>query len=453
MSGEKRCESLMMTMLKRFLLCFLLLCVPAAPHAAVTEQPLTNGLKVLIIEDHKVPLASFSIWYKVGSRDEPSGKTGMSHLLEHMMFKGTPKYGSKVFSNIIQRNGGIDNAYTTKDYTMYFQNLSSDRIGLSITLEADRMANLLIDPKEFSSERDVVLEERRMRHEDDPQNLLYEEVVAASLKASQYHWPVIGWQSDIASLQRDDLYRYYRRYYAPDNAFIVIAGDVTPEQVLPLLEKEFGSIPRNDNKIERVNTQEPEQKGERRVVLKKEAELPYVIVSYHVPNFPHKDSYALEVLSTILSDGKSSRLYKSLVLDKRLAINASADYSALNRDPFLFLFDATAAPAKKVEDVEAAINGEIEKIMKDPPSEREVQKAKNQIEASFIFAQDSNYTKVQYTGMFEVIGGWRLMDQYLDGIRKVRPEDLQEVAKRYLGEEKRTVGVLVPLPKGGESGE
>lgn len=418
--------------------------VPVTANSSVKEYMLNNGLKVLITEDHKAPLATFQIWYRVGSRDEPSGKTGMSHLLEHMMFKGTPKYGSKQFSSIIQRSGGSDNAHTTKDYTMYHQTLASDRIGLSIELEADRMVNLILEPKEVASERNVVMEERRMRYEDDPQNLLYEDVVAAAFKAHSYRWPVIGWMSDIESIERSNLYEHYKTYYSPDNAFIVISGAVNSEDIFPTIRENFEKITNRDKKISRVKTEEPRQGGKRRVYLKKEAELPYILMAYHVPSFPHEDSFALDVLSTILSAGKSSRLYKSIVYEKRLALNIFADYSGFYKDPFLFVFGGTAAPHRSTEDVEKAIYEEIERIRKELPSEMEIQKAKNQIEASFIFAQDSNYSRALYIGIFEMLGDWRLRDRYLEGIRKVRPEDIQAAARRYLTDDNRTVGILVP---------
>ncbi|TAN41157.1 MAG: insulinase family protein [Nitrospirae bacterium] len=428
-----------------------------AQASQVKEFRLKNGLKVLIVEDHKAPLATFQIWYRVGSMDEPTGKTGISHLLEHMMFKGTPKYGSKVFSNIIQKNGGGDNAHTSKDYTMYFQTLSSDRLHLSIKLEADRMRNLLLDPKEVSSEKNVVMEERRMRYEDSPQNLLYEEVIAASMKTHSYRWPVIGWMSDIASIERKDLFEHYRRMYSPDNAFIVIAGDVDPEKIMSDIKKHFGRIKPSGlrKKTAKKNTvnAEPGQNGERRIYLKKEAELPYIVMAYHTPNFPDNDSYALDVMATVLSDGKSSRLYKSLVYEKKMALNSGADYNGFHRDPFIFTFAATAAPGKDIGEIEETIYDEIEKIKKEPPSDKEVRKAKNQIESSFVFAQDATYTKAYYAGMFEMLGDWRLMDRYLEGIRKVSPQDLQAVAGKYLNELNRTTGILVPQKKKGGPGE
>ncbi|MBZ0158326.1 MAG: insulinase family protein [Alphaproteobacteria bacterium] len=436
-----------------FLFILFFLVAPLSAEAAsltssIKEYTLQNGMKALLVEDHKAPLVTLQVWYKVGSVHEPIGKTGMSHLLEHMMFKGTPKYGSKEFSAIIQRNGGTDNAYTTKEHTVYFQSIASDRADIPIELESDRMSNLLLDPKEVAAERSVVMEERRMRYEDDPQNLLYEEMMAMAFTAHPYRWPVIGWMSDIASIEREHLYPYYKKYYSPDNAFIVIAGDVTPATVLPLLEKSFGTIPRAGARSPEVPTKQPKQQGEKRLVMRKEeAELPYILIAYHVPSFPHEDNYALDVLSSILSAGKSSRLYRDLVYEKRIAISAFADYSSFHKDPFLFILGANAAPGKDIEAVERELYAHIRRIADEPPTGWEVQKAKNDIEASFIFAQDSNYTKAQYAGMFEMMGGWRLMDTYLEGIKKVTPAEVQAVAKRYFSDDNKTVGILLPLKK------
>lgn len=436
-----------------FLLAFILI-IPLSANAGVNpiknsvsngvkEYNLDNGLKVLVVEDHKAPLAIFQIWYRVGSRNEPVGKSGLSHLLEHMMFKGTPKYGSKAFSKMVQKNGGADNGFTTKDYTMYYQSLASDRLGISIELEADRMKDLIIDPEDVVAERSVVMEERRMRYDDDPQNSLHEEVMAAAYKSHPYHWPVIGWMSDIASIERNDLYNHYRAYYSPDNAVIVVSGDIKADEIIQKIKAAFGKIPADTDRRP-VTSREDEQKGERRVSLKREAELPYVIGAYHTPSFPDKDSYSLEVLGAVLSGGKSSRVYKSIVNEKKLALSAYADYSGLSKDPYLFMFGATAAPGKDIRDVENSLYEEIEKIKKEPPSENEVQKAKNQIEASFIMGQDSIYFQAELAGIFEMIGGWKLKEQYLEGIRKVKPEDVSRAAKKYLIEDNRTVGVLIP---------
>jgi len=428
----------------KFTFVFLLLIFPATIFALeVKEHRLENGLKVLIIETHKAPVATFQVWYRTGSRDEPAGKSGLSHLLEHMMFKGTRRYGPSVFSKIIQKNGGTDNAYTTKDYTVYFELFSSDRITFVFDLEADRMQNLILDPKEVLSERSVVMEERRLRYEDDPQNSLFEEVVAAAYKAHAYQRPVIGWMSDLESIERDDLYKYYKANYSPSNAIIVIVGDVKADQIIEDAKKSFGHIHPGTLKKD-IATSEPDQKGERRILLRREAELPYLLIAYHTPVFPHEDSYALNVLSLILAGGKSSRLYKSLVYEKKIALDVDADYDGFNKDPYLFFLDATVCPGKDIDDVEETLNKEIEKIKKSPPSEQEVQKAKNQIEASFIIEQDSIYLEAMKYGMFEILGSWKLIDRYLEGMRKVIPEDVTTVAKRYLREDNRIVGILIP---------
>jgi zinc protease len=436
-----------------FLVLISLLIPIIANPSEVKEYRLANGLKILIIEEHKAPVATFQVWYHTGSRDEPIGKSGLSHLLEHMMFKGTPKYGPSVFSKIIQKNGGTDNAYTIKDYTVYFELFSSDRISLPIDLEADRMQNLTMDPKETLLERDVVIEERRLRYEDDPQNSLFEEVVAAAFKAHPYQRPVIGWMSDIKSIERDDLYNYYKSRYSPDNAVTVIAGDIKPDEIIEKIKNSFSNIPPTGTQKKNIASSEPEQKGERRVLLKREAELPYILVAYHTPNFPHADSCALDVLSLILSGGKSSRLYKSLVYEKKIALDVDTEYEGFYIDPYLFFVDATAFPGKDIKDVEKALFLEIENIKQEPPSEYEVKKTKNQIESSFIIEQDSIYMEAMKYGVFEMLGDWKLINRYLEGIRKVTPEDVKRVTNTYLQEDNRTVGILIPTKKFGANSE
>ena len=410
----------------------------------VAEYTLKNGLKVLILEDHKAPTATFQIWYRVGSRDENIGKTGLSHLLEHMMFKGTEKHGPKTFSRAIQRAGGTDNAFTSKEYTGYFELLASDRIGLPIELEADRMRNLILAKDAVLSERDVVMEERRLRYEDDPQSMVYEEVIATAFQNHSYRWPVIGWMSDLKDLKPGDLMNHYQTYYAPNNAVIIVVGDVQKGDIVSKITAAFGDIPEGPE-IQRPKIEEGPQRGEKRLFVKKEAELPFIVSAYKVPDIKHEDGFALDVLGSILSDGKSSRLYQKLVYQQQIALSAWAGYEGLYKDPFLFLTGATAASGKNIEEVEKAINDEIEKIKKAPPSEIEVQKAKNQIEASFIMGQDSIYMQAKMIGTFEMIGGWRLWERYLEGIRRVSPEDVRHVAEKYLVSDARTTGILMPL--------
>ncbi len=425
-----------------------LLAASTTAFAGVSEYTLQNGLKVLVTEDHTSPLAVFQIWYRVGSRDEYSGKTGMSHLLEHMMFKGTEEYGPGGISREVMRYGGTDNAFTSKEYTAYFQILPSDRIGLSMDIESDRMRNLLLDPDETLSERNVVMEERRLRYEDDPQNALFEAVVAAAFNVHPYRWPVIGWMSDLASIQKEDLLRHYRTYYSPGNAFIVVAGDVRADKIIDKISEHFAGIELGPERRPHGST-EPTQKGERRVYLRKEAELPYVLAAYHVPAFPDEDSYPLEVLAEVLT-GKSGRLYRELVYERKIALNADVGYSGMYGDPFLFFLDATASPGTDIEVVEKALYKEVEALAGEPPTERELQRAKNRLEASFVMGQDSMFNQAMQLGLHEIIGDWRLMDRYVDEIRKVTAEDISRAAAKYLTRDNRTVGILIPQKRTAE---
>jgi zinc protease len=416
----------------------------------VYEEILPNGLKVLVLRDENAPLAVFQLWYHAGSVNEQVGKTGLSHLLEHMMFKGTPRYGPKDFSRIIKRAGGIDNAATSRDYAFYYQKLEPVRLHLSIELESDRMQNLILDENEAFLERDVVMEERRLRYDDDPQNLVYEEVVSAAFRNHPYRWPVIGWMSDLEDLTGDDLRTYYRTYYVPNNATIVVAGDVDTDGLMKKIRASFGSIPRGPE-ITAVTPGEPEQKGERRIFVKKEAELPYIFIAYKAPNILNKDSYALDVLTAILSEGRSSRIYKNIVDEQQIALSAGAGYSNIQKYPFILYLYGTALPGRTIDEVEEALYQEVERMKGTPPTEREVQKVKNQIEADFIMEQDSIFSRATLLARFEMIGDWRLLDTYLEGIRGVTPADVRRVAQTYLIEDKRTVGILVPL-KGEENG-
>lgn len=417
-----------------------MLCAGAAEHV------LDNGLKVIISEDHKSPIAVFQIWYRVGSGDEVSGNSGISHLLEHMMFKGTQKFGSKVLSRTVQRHGGTDNAFTSKDYTAYFQTLPSDKIWLSVEFESDRMRNLILDPRETLSESSVVMEERRLRYEDNPRNMLYEEAVAAAFKVHPYRRPVIGWMSSIRNIQREGLLKHYRAYYSPRNAFIVVVGDIEPDETIKKIEAAFSEIEAAEP-ARFPAMEEPPQRGEKRVYLRREAELPYILALYHVPSFPEEDSYALEVLAMVLSGGKSSRLYKSLVYKDKIAINAFAEYTGVMKDPYLFILGGTASPDSSADEVEQALYAEVNAVKENGPSEFELQKAKNQLEADFIMSQDSLFYQAMLIGRFEILGDWTLKDRYIEEIRRVTAGDVMRVADEHLRKDNRTVGVLIPVKK------
>ena len=411
----------------------------------VYETVLDNGLKVIILENHKAPVATFQVWYRVGSRNEAWGKTGLSHMLEHMMFKGTKKVGPEEFSRIIQENGGNDNAFTSGDFTAYFENLSSDRVPVAIGLESDRMENLILREEDFKTERMVVMEERRLRTDDDPQTYLNEQMEAAAFQVSPYHWPTIGWMEDIKRFTLEDLKSHYRTFYNPGNAFLVVVGDFKRADVLENIRKTFGQIPKGAQPLQ-DRDQDPAQQGERRIYLKKEAQLPYLDMGYHVPNLTVEDSYVLEVIAEILSGGKSSRFYKDLVHEKRLVLAAEADNPLLSRDPNLFTISAEPLPGKDIPEVEKALDQEIELLRNEPVKERELQKAKNRIEAAFVYAQDSLFYQAMLLAQHEIDTGWRAIDNYLPSVRKVTAEDIMRVATRYLTADNRTVGILIPLP-------
>ena len=413
--------------------------------AEIKEQLLPNGLKIVTLENHKSPVVTVQVWYKVGSRNEIMGKTGLSHLLEHMMFKGTQKYGKSEYSNRISKNGGNENAFTSQDYTAYFSVFASDRLGIALDLESDRMVNLLIDPEEFMLERDVVKEERRLRTEDDPTSSLVEELYAAAFKLHPYHSPIIGWMDDLSNLTRDDAYNYYKEYYIPNNAAIIIVGDFDTEDVVKRIEKYFGSIPKGKAPPEMKIT-EPMQKGEKRFYYKREAQLPNIIFGYHTPNTKDKDHYALDVLSNILSSGKSSRIYRNIVYEKQIALSAGGGYTSIQTDPELFYFYAQLRPGKTVEEAESALNEEIERIKKELVSDRELEKAKNQIMASFIMSQDSVFYQAMLIGRLETTGaGAKYLESYIDEIKKVTADDIQRAAQKYFIDDNRTVGILVPV--------
>jgi zinc protease len=422
---------------------FLLTLCTAAYATPVQEFVLDNGLKVLLLEDHKSPAVTFQVWYRVGSRNEKDGKSGLSHFLEHMMFKGTPTVKPEEYSRIIAKNGGRSNAFTSSDVTVYFATMSRDKIGIEIELEADRMANALLGETYFEPEKKVIQEERRLRTEDNPVAALGEVAGAATYMVHPYRRPVIGWMQDIEKLTRQDLVDHYKLYYAPNNAFIVMTGDFSTPEMLAKIKAAFGEIPRGAEPP-KVQVEEPAQRGERRITLKKEAELPFVLLYYHTPNLMSPDNYALDVLSVVLAGGRSSRLHHDLVYQKRLVRSIDADYNGVSIDPSVFSITAQLMPGKDPGQIEREIDLLLDQVKAEPIGDRELQKAKNQIEAAFVFAQDSIFGQAMKIGYYEAVGDWRLMDRYLDGIRKVTVEDVQRVAKQYLDRDRRTVGVLIP---------
>jgi len=398
----------------------------------VLETTLPNGLRVLLLENRKAPVVTSQIWYNVGSRDEPLGQSGLTHLVEHLMFRGTEKVGPKMFSRIIQKNGGQDNAFTSRDYTAYFENIASDRLAIALDLESDRMTGLTVDEQKFQTERLVVQEERRLRIKDDPVASLYEEIGAVAFKSHPYKRPIIGWMEDLEGLTH------------PGNAVLVVVGDFQKEKLLPLIRETFGKIPPG-KPIVRIKIQEPPQEAEKRVTLRRqEARLPYVVLVYHVPAFPHPDAFPLEVMSQILAGGKSSRLYQKKVYEEQLALETGADFSFNSRDPYLFYLSAQAMPGKSAEQIEHRLHQEITDWGKTPPTREEIERAKNQIEASYIFGQDSIFYQGLLLGKNQTLGSWRDIQEFLPGIRAVTQDDLLRVYRTYFQPANLTVGVLLP---------
>ncbi len=420
---------------------------------AVKTETLPNGIRVLVLENHKAPVATFNVFYNVGSRNEQFGKTGISHLLEHLMFRGTKKYGPEQFSNIIQENGGIDNAFTTPDYTDYFEDINKDHLDVPISLEADRMANFA--PQGFDSERAVVMEERRLSTEDKPEDALDEQMRAAAFVEHPYHWPTIGWMQDIRRLTLDDVNAYHSIYYSPQNAVIVTVGDFNAAQVMKQIEEAFSGI-KNGPKAPPVAEVEPEQKGERRIELRHPADLPAFEEGFHVPNLKAgSDAFALEVAGEILADGQSSRLYRRMVFEKRMVVDISAGYDMTSFDPSLFIVAAQMRPGVKTDDAIAEVDRELAGLRDHPVGAEELQKAKNLEQAQFVFGQDSIFREAMLLGIYELLGGYKQVDNYIPGIDKVTAADVQRVARKYLVNENRTMGVLIPtgmLPKGAGGG-
>jgi zinc protease len=436
-------------------MCAVLLLLLAAPlHSVraaqsyaerVHETVLPNGLKILLLEDHKAPVAVFQVWYRVGSRNEQLGKTGLSHLLEHVMFKGTKKVGPEEYSKIIQHNGGNDNAFTSEDSTTYFATIASDRLPVVIELEADRMQNLAFDDAQFTPELHVVMEERRLRTDDNPVSALFEQISSVAYAAHPYQWPIIGWMNDLKQATRQDAMDYYHTYYTPGNAVIVCVGDFSAYSLRADLEKAFAPLPVEDAPPP-VRAIEPEQQGENRTVLKREAELPFVALAYHVPNLKSKDAHVLEVLSAILAGGKSARLYQQLVYEKRLARDVGADYDLTSIDPGLFVVYGQPLPGKTAKTVETEILSQLETLKRTPVPKRELMKATNGLEAGFVMGQDSLFYQGMLLGQYEMAGDWRAIDNYLPGVRAVSVEDIMRVASFYFTARNRTVGILEPLP-------
>ncbi|MDQ7017368.1 MAG: pitrilysin family protein [Gammaproteobacteria bacterium] len=416
----------------------------------VHEFQLDNGLKILVQEDHRAPVVVSQIWYKVGSSYEHGGITGVSHVLEHMMFKGTEKHASGEFSRIIALNGGRENAFTSSDYTAYFQRINKDRLGLCLELEADRMRNLRLDATEFAKEVNVVKEERRMRTDDKPRSLTYERFKAVAYSSSPYGNPVIGWMGDLDSLTLEDAQTWYEAWYAPNNATLVVVGDVKPAEVFALAKHHFGALKPSKQPLIKARA-EVQQHGTQRLTLKLPAKLPYLIMGYKTPVLKSVDepwkAYALEVLVGILDGGDSARFSDRLVRSRQLAASAGASYNLHGRLDAMLVLDGIPAQDHDLDALETALLAEVELLKQGKISVAELNRVKAGVLASSVYERDSMFYQAMQIGILETNGvGYQALDEYLAAIQAVTVKQVAQVAREYLKMEQLTVARLEPLP-------
>lgn len=402
---------------------------------------LKNGMKFLVVEDFSIPNANMYLFYKVGSRNEYQGITGLSHFFEHMMFNGAKKYGPKLFDQTMEFNGGANNAYTTENVTVYTDWFPASASEIIFDMEADRIASLSIDPKMVESERGVVLSERRTGLENSPWRLLSQSVQATAFQEHPYHWPVIGYEDDMKNWTQQDLERYFKTYYAPNNCVVVVSGAIKVDQVKRFAEKYLEPIPAQPAPPA-VHIVEPAHTGERRITVKKEVATPYLMIAYHTPESKNEDYYALNILSSVLSSGQSSRLYSALVDKQQIATQVQTDFGD-SFDPNLFNFYAVANKNVNETDLENAIYAEIEKIKKNGISETELQKIKNQKLMEFYSQVETINGKSNNIGTYEVFfGDYKKMFNAPANYNKITVADVQNVAKKYFVKSNRTVGIL-----------
>ncbi|MEO0110543.1 MAG: pitrilysin family protein [candidate division WOR-3 bacterium] len=410
----------------------------------VQSFTLKNGLRVLFYIDTLSPLVSTQVWYKVGSYYEPSGITGISHLLEHMAFKGSKNYPGDLYSKLILENGGQDNAFTSENYTAYWSDLAYDRYELALKLEADRMKNLLLDSQEFESERKVVMEERRLG-ENSPYSTLYENFYAVAYLSHPYRNPVIGWMDDLKRITISDLRNWYQTYYQPKRAVLVLAGKIKPKEALKKVERYFGGI--KGKEVREKTFFEPPPKGERRIKIIRDVKTPFLMLGYRTCGIKEEDYFPLEVLEGILVRGKSSRLYKTLVYEKNLLTDIWGG-SDIEKDPGIFYFFAVIKDTGKIKEVENALYQEIEKLKEDTITTSELEKIKNQVLADFFFQQDRIRSLGFSLARWEILlNDYTFFQKYPEKIAAVKKEDIQRVLKRYFIEENRTVALLLPEKK------
>jgi zinc protease len=424
-----------------------LLSMPALADT-VSHFTLDNGMEVVVIEDHRAPVVTQMVWYKIGRADEAPGHSGIAHFFEHLMFKGTKEVGPNEFSAIVEKQGGDDNAFTTEDYTAYFQRVAADRLDLMMKLEADRMVNLNMSEEDVTTERQVILEERGQRVDGDPGSLLQEQMQAAQFLNHPYGIPVIGWRHEIAALTRDDANAFYKAYYAPNNAILIVAGDVDPQKVLAMAKDHYGPLPPSDKIKPRIRPSEPPQLAERRLVLRDErVAQPYVARTYLAParkSGDQKEAAALTVLAELLGgSGTTSVLTRALQFDSHVAVYSSAYYSDVSVDPDTFGFALVPADGVSLGDAEAAMDKVIDQFLKDGPKPEDFARIKTQIRASEIYARDSagglarTYGAALATGLtVQDVQDWPAV------LQSVTPEDVMAAARKVLNRNNAVTGWL-----------
>lgn len=416
----------------------------AAQKLAVQRHTLDNGMTVLTHEDHSIPMISLYVFYRVGSRNERPGITGVSHLFEHMMFNGSAKYGPKQFDLVLENAGSGGNGYTNNDFTAYLETFPREALATVLDLEADRMRSLTISEKNLEQERGIVKEERRVRTDNSPPGRMYEELMAAAFVAHPYQWPVVGWMGDLDAIKLEEAQRYFDTYYGPNNATLVVTGDFKTEDLMKEVNASFGAVPKR-GAPQPVPNSEPEQQGERRVTLVTEASLPAVMLGYKTPAARHADAPALEVLSTILGTGESSRLYRKLVYGQ-VATEVNSSFQTL-ADPSLFTFYAQAQEKTTAAQCEAAIGDVLRDVKTGGVTADELQKAKNLLRAGVINNMLTIADKANLIGAFEVqYGDWSALTTILDRYDAVTGDDIKRVAAQYFNDHRKTVVTLV-LPE------
>ena len=422
--------------------------IDADTELGIQSTQLKNGMKVIVQENRRAPLVVTQVWYKVGGSYEHDGITGISHVLEHMMFKGTEDTPAGKFSEIIAEHGGRENAFTSKDYTAYFQRISNDHLELCLSLEADRMRNLLLDEDEFIKEIEVIKEERRLRTDDKPTALTYERFNAIAFANNPYRQPIIGWMEDLDTMNIDDLREWYQTWYAPNNAILVVVGDVQAKQVFSLAKEYFGSL--KPAEVPQLKPRrEVTQYGIQRVQVRVPARVPFLVMGYKVPVLNTRDNkddiYALELLSGLLDGGNSSRFSRNLVRGSQIATSASASYNIYALHDSLFTLSAIPANGTSMDDMEAALIAQITALKDEAPTEDELDRVKAQVVASSVYEQDSSFYQAMKIGIMETVGlGWETNNEYVDRINAVTADQVQRVARKYFTEDSLTVAELIP---------